>query len=518
MGSWFASAGARSRLLHEIGAQIGAELDLHRLLKLIVERVRSALGYSYCAILLKEGGNLVIRAVTEYPEEIIGRRIPLGEGISGRCARDRKEMLVNDLAACDYYIHLGSSVFRSELDLPIVFSNRLLGVLNVQSVKRNGIRGGDVAFLRTLSHQIAIALHHSLVLAQMQLVQDIGMKLVSIIKPDDLFASIVVAAQQRLQYDTCAILEREGDHLIFKASSGEFPSALVGMRIPLGHGVTGRCAQQRQVINVGDVQLDPGYIPSGIAGIRSEIACPVIADEELLGVLTVESRSLNAFGEDDVRLLSILALQVAVGMRNARMYAEIEKLAVTDPLTGLFNYRYFHQRLSAEVARSQRYRHPLSLIMIDLDDFKRLNDRHGHLFGDRVLREAADAIRRNIRRYDEPLLIKGGELDIVSRYGGEEFIIIQPDTPLEGALACAERLRALLHERLSRQLGLPLAADGPERITGSFGVAAYCQGEDVEAFVKRADDAMYRAKSQGKNRVVAAEPHGQGTPAEMALA
>ncbi|MEI6613626.1 MAG: sensor domain-containing diguanylate cyclase, partial [Chrysiogenales bacterium] len=411
----------KNELIYEIGAQISAELDAHRLLHLIVERIQTAMNLSYCAILLKEGADLVIRAVTEYPEEIIGKKIMLGQGISGRCALNKKEFLVPDLSLCDYYIHLGDSVFRSELDVPIIFHDRLLGVLNVQSVRKNAFKRSDIQFMKILSNQIGVALHNSQVLAQMELLQDIGMKLVSIIKPEELFASIVAETRQRLHYDTCAILEVSGDHLVFKASSEEFPKELIGLQIPIGKGITGRCALEKKVINVGDVRLDQSYIHSGILDIRSEIACPVISAGRLLGVLTVESKNENAFNDNDIRLLSILTLQVAVGMHNARMYAEIEKMAITDPLTGLYNYRYFYQRLRAELARSQRYHHPLSIIMIDLDDFKQINDQCGHLCGDLVLQNAAMAMRKNIRRYDEPVTLKGAEIDIVSRYGGEEF-------------------------------------------------------------------------------------------------
>ncbi|HEX7502747.1 MAG TPA: sensor domain-containing diguanylate cyclase, partial [Acidobacteriota bacterium] len=314
---------------------------------------------------------------------------------------------------------------------------------------------------------------------------------------------IVAETQQRLHYATCAILEVSGDHLVFKASSEEFPKELIGLQIPIGKGLTGRCALEKKVVNVGDIRHDPDYIRSGIQDIRSEIACPVISAGELLGVLTVESNNENAFSEDDVRLLSILSLQVAVGMRNSRMYAEIERLAITDPLTGLYNYRYFYQRLGAELARSQRYHHPLSIIMIDLDDFKKINDHCGHLVGDRVLRDTAMAIRKNIRRYDEPLVAKGAEIDIVSRYGGEEFIIIQPDTPLPGGLVCAERLRQMLETRIGSRAGLPGNENSPARVTGSFGVTTFREGETLEAMIKRADAAMYQAKEQGKNRVVA---------------
>jgi diguanylate cyclase (GGDEF)-like protein len=492
----------KNELIYEIGVQISAELDPGRLLRLIVERIKTALDLSYCAILLKEGNDLVIRAVSEYPEDIIGKKIALGQGISGRCALNKKEFLVPDLSQCDFYIHLGDRAFRSELDIPIIFHDSVLGVLNIQSVRKNAFKRNDIQFMKILSNQIGVALHNSQALAQMELLQDIGMKLVSIIKPEELFASIVAETRQRLHYDTCAILEVSGDHLVFKASSDEFPKELIGLEIPIGKGITGRCALEKKVVNVGDVRHDPDYIASGILDIRSEIACPVISEGNLLGVLTVESKNENAFSDDDIRLLSILSLQVAVGMRNARMYAEIEKMAITDPLTGLYNYRYFYERLGAELARSQRYHHPLSIIMIDLDDFKKINDHCGHLCGDRVLREAALAIRKNIRRYDEPVILKGAEIDIVSRYGGEEFIIIQPDTPLEGALVCAERLRKMLETQIGPQSGLPCNEDSPQRVTGSFGVAAFRDGETLESMIKRADTAMYQAKEQGRNRVV----------------
>lgn len=491
-----------NELIYEIGAQISAELDPFRLLRLIVDRIKTALNLSYCAIMLKEGNDLVIRAVTEYPEDIIGKKISLGQGISGRCALNKKEFLFPDLSQCDFYIHLGDSVFRSELDVPIIFHDSVLGVINVQSVRKNAFKRHDIQFMKILSNQIGVALHNSQVLAQMELLQDIGMKLVSISKPEELFASIVAETCLRLHYDTCAILEVSGDHLVFKASSEEFPKELIGLQIPIGKGITGRCALEKKVINVGDIRLDSTYIRSGILDIRSEIACPVISEGSLLGVLTVESKNENAFNDDDIRLLSILSLQVAVGLRNARMYAEIEKMAITDPLTGLYNYRYFYERLGAELARSQRYHHPLSIIMIDLDDFKKINDHCGHLCGDRVLREAAAAIRKNIRRYDDPVILKGAELDIVSRYGGEEFIIIQPDTPLAGALVCAERLRRMLETQVGSRSGLPRNEDSPQRVTGSFGVADFREGETLESIIKRADTAMYQAKEQGKNRVI----------------
>ena len=124
-------------LILQIGLQINAEHDLDRLLHLAVEAVKDSLHYPYCAVLLKEGTNLVIRAVTQDPEATIGKRLPLGHGITGRCAASRQEELVTDISQCPYYVHFGDEVFQSELDIPIVFRDRVLGVLNTQSPERD---------------------------------------------------------------------------------------------------------------------------------------------------------------------------------------------------------------------------------------------------------------------------------------------------------------------------------------------------------------------------------------------
>jgi diguanylate cyclase (GGDEF)-like protein len=159
------------------------------------------------------------------------------------------------------------------------------------------------------------------------------------------------------------------------------------------------------------------------------------------------------------------------------------------------------------MARSTRYGHPLSLVMIDLDEFKKVNDRFGHLKGDDVLREVARVVSLNTRRYDEPTTVKTTtDIDIASRYGGEEFIIIMPDTGPAGAAVAAERIRATIEREVGTAAGLFDPEGRPVRVTGSLGVAGFEQGLDPEALIKRADDAVYRAKASGKNRVVVWEP------------
>jgi diguanylate cyclase (GGDEF)-like protein len=491
-------------LILQIGLRINAEYDLDRLLSLAAQAIKESLNYSYCTILLKEGTDLVIRAVTAHPEDIIGKRVPIGTGITGRCALTKGEWLVPDVSTIPYYVHFGDEVFRSELDIPIIFRGRVLGVLNTQSTVINAFGSRDVHTLKILATQIGVALYNSRIRNQLELVQDIGLQLVTIVRAEELFPWVVRQIQQRLHYDSCAILRVDGLHLVLEASTGGYAGGLVGMRIPFGQGITGRCAVEKRVINIGDVRSDPGYITSGVEGVRSEVAAPILFEGQLHAVLAVESSAEDAFDDDDVRLLSTLGAQMAVGLHQAEMFAEAERMAVTDALTGLYNYRYFHERLHSEMARSARYGHPLSLVMIDLDHFKQVNDRFGHLKGDDVLREVAKTIRGNTRRYDLPTTVKHTDIDISSRYGGEEFIVIMPETGAAGAAVAAERLRAAIAAEVGRAAGLIGDHGDPWIVTGSFGVAVFEAGLGPEGLIKRADDAVYQAKQRGRNRVVVA--------------
>ena len=492
-------------LVLEIGRRVNAEHDLDQLLHLTVQAVKERLNYSYCAILLKEGTDLVIRAVTEYPETILGKRIPIGAGISGRCAQRQVESLVPDVSQCPEYVHLGDQPFGSELDIPIVFRGKMLGVLNTQSTRTGAFDDRDAHTLKILGTQLGVALYNAQIRNQLGLVQDIGLQLVTIVRTEELFPWIVGQIQQRLHHDSCAILRVEGQHLVLEASTGGLAQDPVGMQIPFGQGITGRCAAENRAVNVGNVRADAGYIASGVEGARSEIAVPIRFEDELLGVLTIESSAEDAFDDDDVRLLSTLGAQVAVCLHQARLFAESERMAVTDGLTGLYNYRYFHERLNGEIARSARYGHPLSLVMVDLDNFKEINDRYGHLKGDEVLREVARRIKKNTRGADATLTAKRADVDIASRYGGEEFIIIMPEAAAAGAAIAAERLRAVIEAEVGLAVGLTDEQGRPWRVTGSFGIAAFGPGLEPESFIRRADEAVYAAKREGKNRVTVAE-------------
>jgi diguanylate cyclase (GGDEF)-like protein len=239
--------------------------------------------------------------------------------------------------------------------------------------------------------------------------------------------------------------------------------------------------------------LDAGQVAEIQIGGTSALAAPLGASEEgdqVIGIVSV-ARGDRAFTADERELFAYLTSGASVSVENVDLHETVKRQAVTDELTGLFNHRRFQEVISAEVERARRYGHEMGLIMLDIDNFKQVNDTYGHLQGDMVLGEVARVLRQSSREIDEP-----------ARYGGEEMAVALPQTDLEGAYQFAERVR-----RRIEALELPLlTADGTLKVTASFGVASLASAgtADKDALVAAADGALYEAKRAGKNRTVRA--------------
>jgi diguanylate cyclase (GGDEF)-like protein len=239
--------------------------------------------------------------------------------------------------------------------------------------------------------------------------------------------------------------------------------------------------------------IDAGQIAEIQVGGASALAAPLGATEDgdrVIGIVSV-ARGDRAFTHGERELFAYLTNQASVSVENVDLHETVQRQAVTDELTGLFNHRRFQEVMTAEVERARRYGHELGLIMLDIDNFKSVNDTHGHIQGDMVLREVARVLRQSSREIDEP-----------ARYGGEEMAVALPQTDLEGAYQFAERVR-----RRIEALELPLVdGDGTLKVTASFGVAslATADGATKGSLVAAADGALYEAKRSGKNRTVRA--------------
>jgi diguanylate cyclase (GGDEF)-like protein len=227
--------------------------------------------------------------------------------------------------------------------------------------------------------------------------------------------------------------------------------------------------------------------PSAIYG---GLALPLPGDGPS-GYVTVFTRTPeHSFEEEDVQELEALAQRAGPAIENARRFREARRLADLDALTGLHNRRFFHETLGREVARAHRYQRKLALIVLDVDDFKEVNDRIGHLAGDAVLAEAAQRVRDVVR-----------SADIACRVGGDEFAVILPEASLEDANQLYRRIQHNVSAR-------PVNQDGKLYLSG--GVAELRPDDDAVTFFQRADDALYGAKDAGKGRVVAANSPGLG--------
>jgi diguanylate cyclase (GGDEF)-like protein len=218
--------------------------------------------------------------------------------------------------------------------------------------------------------------------------------------------------------------------------------------------------------------------------IHSGLAVPIPGEGSSIGFIAVFSRSpSHSWADEEVRELEELALRAGPAIENAKRFREARQLADLDALTGLHNRRYFHETLSREVARAQRYGRQLALIVLDLDDFKAINDRIGHLAGDAVIAESAERVRDVVR-----------SADIACRVGGDEFAVIMPESTLADADQLYRRLQAAVSAR-------PVGPAG--RLSFSAGVAELVADDDPTAFFERSDEALYRAKERGKAQVVA---------------
>jgi diguanylate cyclase (GGDEF)-like protein len=221
-----------------------------------------------------------------------------------------------------------------------------------------------------------------------------------------------------------------------------------------------------------------------ISVIHSGLAVPIQTETGSIGLIAVFSRSRShTWSEDEVRELEELALRAGPAIENAKRFREARQLADLDALTGLHNRRYFHETLGREVARAHRYDRQLALIVLDLDDFKAINDRIGHLAGDAVIAESAERVRDVVR-----------SADIACRVGGDEFAVIMPESTLADADQLYRRLQAAVSARPIGQAG---------RLSFSAGVAELKPEDDPTGFFERADEALYRAKEHGKAQVVA---------------
>jgi len=326
---------------------------------------------------------------------------------------------------------------------------------------------------------------------------ELGKALTSSLQLDQVLRTIMEKIDQFLHPDTWSLLlvDEAKQELYFEIATGSGAQALKDIRIKIGQGLAGWVAQTGEAVVVPDVSKDTRFFSKvdekTKMETRSIVAVPVRFRDHALGVIElINCVGPEGFSSRDLGLLEALADYAAIALENARHVQRIHELTITDDCTNLYNARHLNFVLDTEIYRSQRYGYQFTLIFIDLDHFKLVNDTHGHLVGSRLLSEIGSAIKAHCRL-----------IDFAFRYGGDEFVLLLPQTSKENSYIVARRLHKLIRESVwLKDGGLNI------RVTASIGLASYPIDATTKAdLLHLADEAMYAVKNSTRDRVAAAK-------------
>jgi diguanylate cyclase (GGDEF)-like protein len=366
--------------------------------------------------------------------------------------------------------------------------------------------GGDVgaaearrALRRMLAHASSAAApgpSETRAVRRLKVLSEIAKAANSVLDPAKVMELVMEKAQALIRTEAWSLLlvDEKEQSLSFAVSEGNHSSAIKDFKLQIGQGIAGWVVRYRKPVIINDAARDERFDPSldRVTGFRTRsiLCAPLISRGRIIGVVELLNKRRGRFSREDLDNLKLLVEPGAVAIENAILYKRSTELSYTDDLTQLFNGRYLNMALRREVKRARRYRTPVSVIFLDLDGFKTVNDRFGHLAGSRALVEVGRVIRGTVR-----------EIDIVSRYGGDEYTIVLPQTGPEGAGIIAERIRRNIEENVF------LKAMGHDvRLTASLGVASHPDhAQSREELIQMADRAMYRVKEAEKNGVALAE-------------
>ncbi|MGZ9159549.1 MAG: GAF domain-containing protein [Candidatus Limnocylindrales bacterium] len=501
---------AHLTVLQAASGRLSRASTLEEVGRTVVEETRRIIDYHNARVYIVEQPDQVVPIVFEgrvgaYEDvDFDLLRCRFGEGFTGWVAQHGEALLVNDANADPrgQTITGTDDIDESMLVVPMRYDDFTVGVITLSKLGLDGFDTDDLRLLTILADHAATAVESARLLARSQeLAQelrrllDMSGELSESLDPRQVANLMAGHLARAMGVDECAISywDRPSGRV---ESLGYYPPLRIEDMEPYfevaGFPETMRVLERGNTVIV-DAD-DPDADPAEVAllrrdGLRMLAMLPLVAKGQAIGLVEMFSKAEVRWDAQRLELARTMANEAAMALENARLYEDARKLADRDPLTGFFNHRYLHERLGEEVVRAQRGKRPLSVLMLDLDDFKLVNDTFGHLFGDRVLTWIAELIRSTLRASDVP-----------ARYGGDEFAVILPETDADEACRTAERILEAFRDR-------PFVGEqrGPVPTAVSIGVATFpSDGRTATELIAAADAALYEAKRAGGHAAAAA--------------
>jgi len=530
------------RMLERLSNKVASVLDLDVVTNMILEEITTTLHIRKAAFLLKRGGrgeyyltaqigieagaNLrfsethpIVLWLTDHNGVLSQREIEVAPQFRAMWGREREELEKVD----------------AELFIPLKAKGELVGIFAVGSKQsEEGYSPDDQLTLTTLANQTAVAIENARLfdtesrqrreaetlrstLAELtsaidfQKVLDSSLSNLNAIIPYDSMCLMILRAG-RLHLiaakgitTTAELIDQAGivnEKALLRANDNPKDNPPDGSEARISRetlngeleGLSFAVAASpylHRMVNSGrplvipDTFSETGQLRRTVSRYRSWIGAPIVVQGDILACLSLSKSEPGFYQQENADLLAIFAGQVGLALQNARLFEEIQQLAMTDELTGISNRRFLMESGRREINRAQRFARPFSILFMDIDHFKVVNDTYGHAVGDQVLRFLAEYCQKNLR-----------EVDVFGKYGGEEFVVLLPETDTSEAVIIAERLRDMIKNE-------PIATTvGPLAITVSFGVASFSQAmHDFDMLLYQADMAMYAAKQAGRNQV-----------------
>jgi len=482
-------------LLYDASQAVLSTFNLDEVLEQILGIVRDYFHKTNSAVFLLDPNTheFFVRTSIGNFEQKTNLRIAPGMGLIGTAAQQKRPVYAPDVSKDPRFIGHPSAT-KSEVAIPLMVRDEVVGVLDIQSEELDAFDSETLDLLTLFSTQASIALENARLYTleqrrsrQLEAINAIARQTTALLNLDELLGKVCDLVLQTFPVDHVVVqLLDEDGRLSVRAHKGKLTPILTqGAALPAGTGMGIRALELGKTVVENEVAFVPHYMASFVET-RSEMCVPLIFFGEKLGVLMLESAKPHNFTDENVPPLESVADICAGAIQNAHHFEKAQQLAYIDGLTGIYNRRYFEMEIASEIERASRYHGRLAIIMIDIDNFKRLNDEFGHLLGDEVLRQVSGVFGQQIRK-----------VDVVCRYGGEEFAILVPQTSGGNAMEVAEKLRRMVETY--RFPGVPV------KVTISAGVAEFpAHGQTRDELVAAADAALYVSKEAGRNRVSAA--------------